>query len=65
MSQRFGLNPTTAAPAKTATTAKALRDTRKGYAALAGSGEHVRGDDADLASCLRIEEREVEAGGLT
>jgi hypothetical protein len=26
--------------------------------------EEVRGDDPDLASYLRIEERELEAGGL-
>ena len=26
--------------------------------------EQVGGDDPDLASCLRIEERELEAGGL-
>jgi hypothetical protein len=26
--------------------------------------EEVRGDDSDLASHLRIEERELEAGGL-
>jgi hypothetical protein len=26
--------------------------------------EEVRGDDPELASSLRIEEREVEAGGL-
>jgi hypothetical protein len=27
--------------------------------------EEVRGDDPDLASYLRIEERELEAGGLS
>jgi hypothetical protein len=26
--------------------------------------EEVHSDDPDLASCLRIEERELEAGGL-
>ena len=26
--------------------------------------EEVRGDDLKLASCLRIEERELDAGGL-
>jgi hypothetical protein len=25
--------------------------------------EEVRGDDSDLASCLRVEDRELEAGG--
>ena len=27
--------------------------------------EEAHGDDPDLASCLRIEERELEAGGLS
>ena len=33
-SQRFGLNPTTAAPEKIATTARTLGDTYAGYAAV-------------------------------
>jgi hypothetical protein len=41
-SQRFGLNPMTAAPAKIATTAKTLRDTYAGYAAVTSEGGRQR-----------------------